>query len=110
MRSRCGLRSRSDRICGGAGAAAAVAFSVTGRATHFAALAAHNRLSEMVATGELLSYGTNLADMFRQVGVYSGTILKGARSLFCNRPKSNLLSIRRPQRFPRRSPGAARGR
>jgi len=53
----------------------------------------------MVATGELLSYGTNLADMFRQVGVYSGTILKGARSLFCNRPKSNLLSIRRPHVF-----------
>ena len=26
-----------------------------------------------------MSYGTNIADMFRQVGVYSGNILKGAK-------------------------------
>jgi len=32
-----------------------------------------------VAAGGLMSYGTDLADMFRQVGFYSGTILKGAK-------------------------------
>ena len=26
-----------------------------------------------------MSYGTNVADMFRQVGVYTGRILKGAK-------------------------------
>jgi len=26
-----------------------------------------------------MSYGTDLADMFRQVGVYTGSILKGAK-------------------------------
>jgi putative ABC transport system substrate-binding protein len=29
--------------------------------------------------GGLMSYGTNLADTFRQVGVYTGSILKGAK-------------------------------
>jgi putative ABC transport system substrate-binding protein len=33
-----------------------------------------------VAAGGLMSYGTDLADMFRQVGVYTGKILKGAKS------------------------------
>jgi putative tryptophan/tyrosine transport system substrate-binding protein len=57
----------------------------TSRRTQFAALAARDRLpastfaSEMAAAGQVMSYGTNLADMFRQVGVYSGTILKGAK-------------------------------
>jgi putative ABC transport system substrate-binding protein len=57
----------------------------TSRRTQFAALATRDRLptstfsSEMAAAGLLISYGTNLADMFRQVGVYSGTILKGAK-------------------------------
>jgi putative tryptophan/tyrosine transport system substrate-binding protein len=32
-----------------------------------------------VGAGGLMSYGTNLADMFRQVGVYAGSILKGAK-------------------------------
>src|SRR5208282_5303764 len=31
------------------------------------------------AAGGLMSYGTDLADMFRQVGVYTGSILKGAK-------------------------------
>ena len=34
---------------------------------------------EMVEAGLLMSYGTNIADMFRQVGVYTGQILKGAK-------------------------------
>jgi putative tryptophan/tyrosine transport system substrate-binding protein len=32
-----------------------------------------------VEAGGLMSYGTNSADMYRQVGVYTGSILKGAK-------------------------------
>jgi len=32
-----------------------------------------------VAAGGLTSYGTDSADMYRQVGVYTGSILKGAK-------------------------------
>jgi putative ABC transport system substrate-binding protein len=34
---------------------------------------------DYVAAGGLMSYGTDLADMFHQVGVYTGKILKGAK-------------------------------
>jgi putative tryptophan/tyrosine transport system substrate-binding protein len=34
---------------------------------------------EDVAAGGLTSYGTDILDMFRQVGVYTGRILKGAK-------------------------------
>jgi putative ABC transport system substrate-binding protein len=33
---------------------------------------------DYVAAGGLMSYGTNVADSYRQVGVYTGSILKGA--------------------------------
>jgi putative ABC transport system substrate-binding protein len=33
---------------------------------------------ELVAAGGLMSYGGDLADMFHQIGVYTGSILKGA--------------------------------
>ena len=36
-------------------------------------------IRDHVAAGGLMSYGTDLADMFHQVGVYTGTILKGAK-------------------------------
>jgi putative ABC transport system substrate-binding protein len=55
------------------------------RSAQFVTLAARNQIpassfsSDMVAAGLLMSYGTSLADVFRQVGVYTGSILKGAK-------------------------------
>ena len=55
------------------------------RATQFVTLTARNRIaascfpSEMVTAGLLMSYGTSIGDVFRQVGVYTGSILKGAK-------------------------------
>ena len=57
----------------------------TSRRGQFATLTARDRLPaaypnrEYVAAGGLMSYGTALADMYRQVGVYTGSILKGAK-------------------------------
>jgi len=36
-------------------------------------------IRDHVAAGGLMSYGTDLADMFHQVGVYTGTVLKGTK-------------------------------
>jgi putative ABC transport system substrate-binding protein len=58
------------------------AFFATRRG-QLATLAARDRVPtscanhEMVEAGLLMSYGTNIADMFRQVGIYTGNILKG---------------------------------
>jgi putative ABC transport system substrate-binding protein len=55
------------------------------RRVQFAALTARNKLPAAYATrdavtaGGLMSYGTDLADMFHQIGVYTGNILKGAK-------------------------------
>jgi ABC-type uncharacterized transport system substrate-binding protein len=57
----------------------------TGRSVQFATLTARERIPaayaarELVAAGGLMSYGPNLADTYHQVGVYTGTILKGAK-------------------------------
>jgi putative ABC transport system substrate-binding protein len=53
------------------------------RRVQFATLATHYRIPaayasrEQVETGGLMSYGTDILDMYRQVGVYTGRILKG---------------------------------
>ena len=63
---------------------AADAFFIS-RRVQFATLTARDRIPaayadrDHVAAGGLMSYGTDLADMFRQVGVYTGNILKGAK-------------------------------
>jgi putative ABC transport system substrate-binding protein len=55
------------------------------RRGQFAILAAANRipaayeLRDYVAAGGLMSYGTNVPDIYRQMGVYTGHILKGAK-------------------------------
>jgi putative tryptophan/tyrosine transport system substrate-binding protein len=55
------------------------------RGVQLATLAVRDRLPasypsrEMVEAGLLMSYGAILADMFRQVGIYTGSILKGAK-------------------------------
>ena len=36
-------------------------------------------MREFAEAGGLMSYGTNIGDSYRQVGVYTGNILKGAK-------------------------------
>jgi putative tryptophan/tyrosine transport system substrate-binding protein len=40
---------------------------------------AYSQRDDMIAAGGLMSYGTDVADRYRQVGVYAGNILKGAK-------------------------------
>jgi putative tryptophan/tyrosine transport system substrate-binding protein len=55
------------------------------RREHLVALSARHALPamyfqrEFVAAGGLISYGANSPDMYRQAGVYTGRILKGAK-------------------------------
>jgi putative tryptophan/tyrosine transport system substrate-binding protein len=55
------------------------------RRVQLVTLTAHDRipaaygLREFVEAGGLMSYGTDIANMFHQVGVYTGSILKGAK-------------------------------
>ncbi len=57
----------------------------TGRLVQLANLTAVNKIPttyvnrDFVAAGGLMSYGTDLADMFHQVGVYTGKILRGTK-------------------------------
>ena len=55
------------------------------RRVQLANLASHHSIPatyavrEIVEAGGLMSYGSNLADAFRQVGLYAGRVLKGAK-------------------------------
>jgi putative ABC transport system substrate-binding protein len=55
------------------------------RAVQFATLTARDKIPaayanrEIVAAGGLMSYGTDIADSFRQVGAYTGRVLKGEK-------------------------------
>jgi putative tryptophan/tyrosine transport system substrate-binding protein len=55
------------------------------RRVQLANLAARDRIPaaygsrDIVASGGLMSYGTNISDAFHQIGVYTGAILKGAK-------------------------------
>jgi putative tryptophan/tyrosine transport system substrate-binding protein len=55
------------------------------RHTQIVTLTAHDRIPaaysirDFVVAGGLMSYGTDLADVFHQIGVYTGSILKGAK-------------------------------
>ena len=55
------------------------------RRAQFVTLAARDRIPatypnrEFVAAGGLMSYGTDMADGWRQIGVYTGEILKGTK-------------------------------
>ena len=55
------------------------------RGVQFATLTARDRIAaayadrEIVEAGGLMSYGTDFTDMFRQVGVYVGRLLKGEK-------------------------------
>ena len=63
----------------------APAILFTSRLAQLVTLAARDRIPatysnrDIVAAGGLMSYGTDLADTYHQIGVYTGRILKGAK-------------------------------
>jgi putative ABC transport system substrate-binding protein len=86
-----------------------------GRRVQLAQLAAFHRLPaiyflrEAAEAGGLASYGTSIADGFRQLGVYAGRILKGAKpaDLQARRP---MPSLHRPGPWHRRTAHGAHRR
>jgi putative tryptophan/tyrosine transport system substrate-binding protein len=87
------------------------------RGVQLAQLAAFYRLPaiyglrEYAEAGGLMSYGTNIADAFRQAGVYTGRILKGAKpedlpvvqaskfELIINAPTARMLGLTVPDKL-----------
>ena len=74
------------------------------RRVQLATLAVRDRIPasyfsrEMVEAGLLMSYGTSISDMFRQVGIYTGSVLNGTSLPTCrsfSRPSSNSSSTYR---------------
>jgi putative ABC transport system substrate-binding protein len=86
----------------------------TSRRVQLATLATRDRIPaaytgrEFPVAGGLMGYGANLADSYRQVGIYTGNILKGAKpaelpvqqavkfELVINRGTATLLGIEVP--------------
>ena len=78
------------------------------RGVQFATLTARERIPSaysaraVVVAGGLMSYGSDLEDMARQVGLYTGSVLKGASPptyQYCNRPNSSSPStFKQPER------------
>jgi putative ABC transport system substrate-binding protein len=72
-------REKPDAVFFGASA------FMNGRRVQLVHLATFHRLPatyasrESVEIGDLMSYATNIVDAFRQVGVYAGCVLKGAK-------------------------------
>jgi putative ABC transport system substrate-binding protein len=86
------VRDRSDALFVGPGA------FFNSRRVKLTTLAARHTIPASYAVrdyaeaGGLMSYGTSIPDMFREVGIYTGRILKGERRPSCrfnNRPRSN---------------------
>jgi putative tryptophan/tyrosine transport system substrate-binding protein len=87
----------------------------TSRVVQLATLAVHHRvpaiyaLRDFVMAGGLMSYGASFADMFRQVGIYAGRVLKGEKpadlpvlqatkfELVINAQTARMLSLTVPQ-------------
>jgi putative ABC transport system substrate-binding protein len=73
------VRERADALFIGGDA------FLNSRRVQIATLAVRDRIPacyasrEMVEAGLLMSYGTVFVDMFRQVGIYTGSVLKGAK-------------------------------
>jgi putative ABC transport system substrate-binding protein len=85
------------------------------RLAQFVTLTARDRIPavyaqrEFVEVGGLMSYGTSFPDVYRQVGVYTGNILKGAKpadlpvmqstkfDLVINRQTARTLGIEVPE-------------
>jgi putative ABC transport system substrate-binding protein len=69
------------------------------RTVQFATLTARERLPsisqqrDFAAAGGLMSYGTDLEDMARQVGIYAGRILKGAKPADLPVPQSTKFQL-----------------
>ena len=92
-------RERPDALfVGGDGFFASRCVQLVNLASRHAVPATYaNRL--MAEAGGLMSYGSDIADAWRQVGVYAGRILKGESlrtCLWCRRPSSNWSSMPRP--------------
>jgi putative tryptophan/tyrosine transport system substrate-binding protein len=105
------VRERPDALFVGA-----TAF-LNARVVQLAQLAAFNRLPaiyglrEYAEAGGLMSYGANIADAFRQAGVYTGRILKGTKpadlpvvqaskfELVINAPTARMLGLTVPDKL-----------